>query len=345
MRKTRKIKDFDSAGKFGKDDNRKILSERLNYLKEHYEGKKITAKEIFNRVKANGGNVSAPDTINKWLQGRIFPSEENLIALAKAFPPYSSDYFRGITKAPDYNYQYIMKETGLSWNAIDHLKKLSKNHKDTLNAVLESEYIEDIVQCIESSKGEKHHVLRDEYNALDYIRDYIDFYSTVSDNDKGLVKIHLDSLQQKIDRLSDEAINKPFDKVSGGSVSAFEIAAYKLRLQESFSEFFKSIVPDLKAYHYPDLKDIFDKFIKPTETFEGYSEEYMAKVLMPLSEILVQEKIGQYKKDTDEGKIIVNEKTEKKLSALYEKAQKIIEASGSETTEKPTQKKSKRKKV
>ena len=262
-----------------------------------------------------------------------------MLALTKLYNPFSLDYLFGLSNNPDKWLDNICEYTGLSWKAISHLKKLSKKHKDTLNAVLESEYIEDIVQCIESSKGEKHHVLRDEYNALDYIRDYIDFYSTVSDNDKGLVKLHLDSLQQKIDRLSDEAINKPFDKVSGGSVSAFEIAAYKLRLQESFSEFFKSIVPDLKAYHYPDLKDIFDKFIKPTETFEGYSEEYMAKVLMPLREILVQEKIGQYKKDTDEGKIIVNEKTEKKLSALYEKAQKIIEASGNTEPKKPSKKK------
>ena len=335
MKESRKIKDYDDAGKFGTGDNREILSIRLKELKDTYEEKKITAEELYNRVVANGGNVKSPDTVNKWIQGRTFPTEENLIALSKVFPPYSSDFFRGLTPAPNYDYQYIMKETGLSAEAITHLKEIKKSKKKILNKILESSYLDDLIQCIESSKDEKHHVLRDEYNALDYINDYIDFYSDES-NGKGQIKLHLDSLENKIDRLSDEALNKP---LKGASVPAFDIAMYKQILQESFNEFFKEAVPPLKALHYPDLKDIFEKFIKPTEAIENRTE-YYERILFPLHEILTQEKQPQYFNDTENEQVIINSETQKKLSDLYEKAQEYFSSDANiESPKKATKKK------
>lgn len=332
--------------KYQEIDPRYTFGTQLEKLKKEFSK---TNNDIANDIQQyfdNDESAAKGSTVNCWVNHENIPEADLLLALANIYKPFSLDYLFGLSDNPDKWLDNICDYTGLSWKAIDHLKKLSKKHKDTLNAILESEYIEDIVQCIESSKGEKHHVLRDEYNALDYIKKYIeDFYCSYSENEKAPIKPELDSLQHKIERLSDEAINKPFDKVNGGSVSAFEIAAYKLRLQESFNEFFNSIVPKLKSFHYQDLKDIFDKFIKPTEAIGGYSEEYFVKILMPLARIITQEKIPQYHKDSEEGIVIENEETQKKISALYEKAQKIIETSGNDKAQRPTKKKSQRKKV
>lgn len=337
-------KDY-SRTTFEKTDPRYAFGTKL---KARMKEKGYTVETLKNEINKIIIKPVGDQAIRDWMQHYSIPeTTDRMYAICKIFAPYSFEYFMDIVKEePTHNLQYIYDNTGISsLKAIENLKAISRKHKGTLNAVLESEYIEDIVQCIESSKGEKHHVLRDEYNALDYIENYIDFYGDTSDDDKGQIKMQLDSLQQKIDRLSDEAINKPFDKNNGGSVSAFEIAAYKLRLQESFNDFFKSIVPELKSFHYPDLKDIFDKLLKPTESLKGYSEDYFINVLFPLHEIIKQEKIPQYHEDTEAGKVIENKDTKKKISTLYEKAQKIIEKSGNDKPIKPTKKKSQRKKV
>lgn len=341
----RKNKLYDHNRKKKDGETLYIFGERLKQLMADND---MTARMLADRIVKNGGDVTI-EGVRKWTQHYIFPSERNLTALCKVFYPYSAEYFRGVVEAPDYHYQYIMDETGLTWEAIENIKKISKKYKDTLNAVLKSEYIEDIVQCIESSKGEKHTVLREEYVALDYLKDYIDFFDTVSDKDKNLIKHQLDSIHRNIERLSDEEINKPFKGKYGDSTPAFEISAYKLGVQYSFDTLFDNEVPKLKSLHYSDLIDIYNKFIKPTESFKSYSEDntesYRAKVLAPLKEILVQEKIGQYHTDNEKDEIILNKETQKKISALYEKAQKIIEASGNVEPEKPTKKRSQRKKV
>jgi hypothetical protein len=343
--KKKKIeKNYANRTKFEKDDKRYSFGIKLC---ERMGEKGYTAESLKGILDEMLPKAPSLQTIRDWMQQKAFPDDsKTMAALCYIFRPYSFEYFSGIIdEEPNRDIQFIKEHTGLpDESTIDRMKELFDRNPVIMKSIVESHIIDDLIQCIESSQGEKHRVLTIEESVIKDIDHYIDYYNSPNFN-SARSEARIELLQNKINSLSDEEINVPFsNNGKGGSVPAFDIAAYKLRLMEAFNTYFNSVVK-LESLHYSDLNDIFEKFIKPTGSFDAYSEEYYERILFPLINILKQEKIPQYSADTHNGKVIENKETKRKLSALYEKAQQIIEASGYTIPKKPTQKKSKRKKV
>ena len=342
-------------------------------LKARMEEKGYTVETLKNEINKIIIKPVGDQAIRDWMQHYSIPeTTDRMYAICKIFAPYSFEYFMDIVKdEPTHNLQYIYDNTGISSiEAIEHLKKISKKYnKETLDTVLKSKYLDTLIEGIERAQKQKYTVLTYEKTALSCIEDYIDkiYLTTIHDPvdeipdpadehpDEEITRFsvttaykYIDDLFNKIERLSDEEINNPFkgDRMDTVSI-ALDRETYKAYIQNAFNNLFKETVPDLQSFHYKEIMEIYERLIKPTKTFDTFTYEYYMEILKPLKDILKEyrKEGSRYDKDFAEGKASKDKTYQKNISALYEKAQKIIEESGNDKPIKPTKKKSQRKKV
>jgi transcriptional regulator with XRE-family HTH domain len=145
----KKTKPKSSYRVFDRKDPRYRFGERL---KERMKEDHMSRQDLIDAIFDMTGRQISMLTVNSWRQHRSIPGNDLLIAICNIFPPYSKDYFLGITEAPNYDLEFIHDKTGLSSDAIDHLKKISRKHSHTLNAILESEYLDKLIVGIDEAE-------------------------------------------------------------------------------------------------------------------------------------------------------------------------------------------------
>jgi transcriptional regulator with XRE-family HTH domain len=137
---------------FDEGDPRYLFGERL---KERMKEAHMSRQDLIDAIFDLTGRHISMLTVNSWRQHRSIPGNDLLIAICSIFPPYSKDYFLGIIEAPNYDMEFIHEQTGLSSDAVDHLKKMSRKYRKTLNAILESEYLDKLIAGIDEAGKNK----------------------------------------------------------------------------------------------------------------------------------------------------------------------------------------------
>ena len=208
-----------------------------------------------------------------------------------AFYPYSLDYLFGFTneEAPTRNMEYVMQETGLSYEAIKHLKELSGKYPDTLNDFLKSDFLDTIIDNTQAGRNLKYDVKHKEFDAQMSIFDYVSWYEDSLEHQKNnknyqkseLVKSARNSkireIASQIESLSDEKLNQD-------SMPAYKLLQIKATVRAKLEEYFSKTIPALESKKYRELLRIFNENIKPIENTPEYTEEYYNNVLVPLQE-------------------------------------------------------------
>lgn len=245
-------------------------------LKALRDKKGYTNQQLKKAIEEKLGYDFSEATLNNWLQHFAFPEYEKLVAICKVFPPYSVDYFMGVIEdKPSYDLAFIEEYTGLSCEAIEHLKKLSNSfYPENLSSFLISDTFTSLIKNIWEMHMQERDVNMYVNDAFSSIDDFISIYKWAIDNDYSQESMNaaINELFYTINSLSDENIKD--------MPSALLIERKRRKAVELIDDYFDNA--KIATSRYSDLIELFNTHILPITKTDKYTKEYYEKNLKPI---------------------------------------------------------------
>lgn len=258
-------------------------------LKALRDEKGYTNQQLKEAIEEKLGYTFSEATLNNWLQHFAFPEYEKLVAICKTFPPYSVDYFMGVIDKPSYNLEYVEEYTGLSWEAIEHLKEIAEIYPETINDFLTSEFFDSAVDNTYLINFEKDKIKYFESYPIKYMYTFADKYKELLDQKdipildsritaEDILIIKVEEVLSCIRELSDDNFCE--------SVPAQRILQYKENFREALNKFTSSLIKEYKSYNYDRFMELYEAALEPLKDKPVLSEEILNEILIPLKKYI-----------------------------------------------------------